>query len=145
MVRIAFDRPAIRNAFRPHTVDELYRCIDAARCTPDVAALILTGNGPSPRDGGYAFCSGGDQRIRGAAGYQYESQETSGDEDLATDARREHIEKGRLGRLHILEVQRLMRATPNRSSPPSLDGQPAAATPHGGSRYGRGQPRVRQV
>ena len=83
VVRIAFDRPAIRNAFRPHTVDELYRCIDAARCTPDVAALILTGNGPSPRDGGYAFCSGGDQRIRGAAGYQYESQETSGDEDLS--------------------------------------------------------------
>ena len=101
VVRIAFDRPAIRNAFRPHTVDELYRCIDAARCTPDVAALILTGNGPSPRDGGYAFCSGGDQRIRGAAGYQYESQEASGDEDLATDARRERIEKGRLGRLHI--------------------------------------------
>ncbi|MDU5842572.1 MAG: enoyl-CoA hydratase-related protein, partial [Cutibacterium avidum] len=112
VVRIAFDRPAIRNAFRPHTVDELYRCIDAARCTPDVAAIILTGNGPSPRDGGYSFCSGGDQRIRGAAGYQYESEETAGDENLATDTRRERIARGRLGRLHILEVQRLMRATP---------------------------------
>ncbi|MSS45739.1 1,4-dihydroxy-2-naphthoyl-CoA synthase [Cutibacterium sp. WCA-380-WT-3A] len=112
VVRIAFDRPAIRNAFRPHTVDELYRCIDTARCSPDVAAIILTGNGPSPRDGGYSFCSGGDQRIRGAAGYQYESDESAGDEDLAVDARREKIAKGRLGRLHILEVQRLMRATP---------------------------------
>ena len=72
VVRIAFDRPEIRNALRPHTVDELYRCLDHARMTGDVAAVILTGNGPSPRDGGYSFCSGGDQRIRGKDGYRYE-------------------------------------------------------------------------
>jgi len=111
VVRIAFDRPAIRNAFRPHTVDELYRSLDDARCSADVAAIILTGNGPAA-DGGYAFCSGGDQRIRGAAGYQYEEGEAAGDEDLSTDARHQRLAKGRLGRLHILEVQRLMRATP---------------------------------
>ena len=64
-VRIAFDRPEVRNAFRPHTVDELYRALDHARQTPDVGCVLLTGNGPSPRDGGWAFCSGGDQRIRG--------------------------------------------------------------------------------
>ncbi|ERF67409.1 1,4-Dihydroxy-2-naphthoyl-CoA synthase [Cutibacterium granulosum] len=112
VMRIAFDRPSLRNAFRPHTVDELYRCLDIARCSPDVAAVILTANGPSPKDGGYSFCSGGDQRIRGAAGYQYETTQSSSDDDLATSARRERIEKGKLGRLHILEVQRLMRATP---------------------------------
>ena len=56
-VRIAFDRPEIRNAFRPHTVDELYRALDHARMSSDVGCVILTGNGPSPRDGGWAFCS----------------------------------------------------------------------------------------
>src|SRR5690606_20318654 len=71
VVRIAFDRPSVRNAFRPHTVDELYRALDHARMTSDVAAIILTGNGPSPKDGGWAFCSGGDQRIRGRDGYRY--------------------------------------------------------------------------
>ena len=70
-VRIAFDRPEVRNAFRPHTVDELYRALDHARMTPDVGCVLLTGNGPSPKDGGWAFCSGGDQRIRGRYGYQY--------------------------------------------------------------------------
>ena len=70
-VRIAFDRPEVRNAFRPHTVDELYRALDHARMTTDVGCVLLTGNGPSPRDGGWAFCSGGDQRIRGRDGYQY--------------------------------------------------------------------------
>ena len=68
VVRIAFERPEIRNAFRPHTVDELYRCLDHARMTSDVAAVIVTGNGPSPRDGGYSFCSGGDQRIAARTG-----------------------------------------------------------------------------
>ena len=76
-VRIAFDRPEVRNAFRPHTVDELYRALDHARQTPDVGCVLLTGNGPSPRDGGWAFCSGGDQRIRGRSGYQYASGETA--------------------------------------------------------------------
>jgi naphthoate synthase len=73
VVRIAFDRPEVRNAFRPHTVDELFAALDHARMSSDVGAVLLTGNGPSPQDGGWAFCSGGDQRIRGRAGYQYES------------------------------------------------------------------------
>ncbi len=100
-VRIAFDRPEIRNAFRPQTVDELYRTLDHARQTPDVGCVLLTGNGPSPRDGGWAFCSGGDQRIRGKDGYRYAEGETA-----------ETIDPGRSGRLHILEVQRLIRFMP---------------------------------
>ncbi len=97
-VRIAFDRPEVRNAFRPHTVDELYRALDHARMTSDVGAVLLTGNGPSPKDGGWAFCSGGDQRIRGKDGYKYEGEEG--------------VDPARLGRLHILEVQRLIRFMP---------------------------------
>lgn len=97
-VRIAFNRPEVRNAFRPHTVDELYRAFDHARLTGDVGCVLLTGNGPSPRDGGWAFCSGGDQRIRGKDGYKYAAGETS-----------ETIDPARAGRLHILEVQRLIR------------------------------------
>src|SRR5215213_11530014 len=77
VVRIAFDRPEVRNAFRPHTVDELYRALDHARRTPDVGTILITGNGPSPKDGGRAFCSGGDQRIRGRSGYQYADGEGS--------------------------------------------------------------------
>ncbi|WP_413463541.1 1,4-dihydroxy-2-naphthoyl-CoA synthase [Arthrobacter sp. UM1] len=100
-VRIAFDRPEVRNAFRPKTVDELYRALDHARMTPDVACVILTGNGPSPKDSGFAFCSGGDQRIRGRDGYRYAEGDT-----------RETIDPARAGRLHILEVQRLMRTMP---------------------------------
>ncbi|MFT8396351.1 1,4-dihydroxy-2-naphthoyl-CoA synthase [Propionibacterium sp.] len=117
LVRIAIDRPLIRNAFGPHTVDELYRCIDDARCTPDVASILLTGNGPSPKDGGYSFCSGGDQRARGAEGYRYASAEKpssdhGADPEDLTPARRARLDKGRRARLHILEVQRLMRSTP---------------------------------
>jgi naphthoate synthase len=100
-VRIAFDRPEVRNAFRPHTVDELYRALDHARMSPDVGCVLLTGNGPSPRDGGWAFCSGGDQRIRGRTGYQYASGE-----DAAS------VDPARAGRLHILECQRLIRFMP---------------------------------
>ena len=100
-MRIAFDRPEVRNAFRPHTVDELHRALDHARMSADVGCVLLTGNGPSPRDGGWAFCSGGDQRIRGRDGYKYAEGETS-----AT------IDPGRVGRLHILEVQRLIRFMP---------------------------------
>lgn len=110
VVRIAFDRPEVRNAFRPHTVDELYRCLDHARMTSDVAAVILTGNGPSPRDGGYGFCSGGDQRIRGRDGYRYEVADADSQADTAQ--RREQIDPARAGRLHILEVQRLIRTMP---------------------------------
>src|SRR3712207_7116741 len=102
VVRVAFDRPEVRNAFRPHTVDELYRVLDHARRTPDVGCVLLTGNGPSPRDGGWAFCSGGDQRIRGRSGYQYATGETSDTVDAARVA-------AEGGRLHILEVQRLIR------------------------------------
>jgi naphthoate synthase len=104
-VRIAFDRPEVRNAFRPHTVDELYRALDHARMTPDVGAVLLTGNGPSARDGGWAFCSGGDQRIRGRSGYQYAQGDTSDSVDMARTA-------AHGGRLHILEVQRLIRTMP---------------------------------
>src|SRR5918994_1725588 len=82
-VRIAFDRPDVRNAFRPHTVDELYRALDHARQSADVGCVLLTGNGPSPKDGGWAFCSGGDQRIRGRAGYQYAAGETAETVDRA--------------------------------------------------------------
>lgn len=100
-VRIAFNRPEVRNAFRPHTVDELYRALDHARMTSDVGTVLLTGNGPSPKDSGWAFCSGGDQRIRGRDGYHYASGDTA-----------ESIDPARAGRLHILEVQRLIRTMP---------------------------------
>jgi naphthoate synthase len=100
-VRIAFDRPEVRNAFRPGTVDELYRALDHARQSADVGCVLLTGNGPSARDGGWAFCSGGDQRIRGRTGYQYASGDTA-----------DTVDPGRAGRLHILECQRLIRFMP---------------------------------
>ncbi len=100
-VRIAFDRPEIRNAFRPNTVDELYTALDHARMSSDVGCVLFTGNGPSPRDGGWAFCSGGDQRIRGTDGYRYAEGETA-----------DTIDPARAGRLHILECQRLIRFMP---------------------------------
>jgi len=99
-VRIAFNRPEVRNAFRPRTVDELFVALDHARQTSDVGVVLLTGNGPSPKDGGWAFCSGGDQRIRGRDGYKYSEDEKT------------VIDPARLGRLHILEVQRLIRFMP---------------------------------
>ena len=101
MVRVAFNRPEVRNAFRPKTVDELHRALDHARMDSRVGVVLLTGNGPSPKDGGWAFSSGGDQRVRGKDGYKY----ADGD-DAAS------IEPGRAGRLHILEVQRLIRFMP---------------------------------
>ena len=100
-VRIAFNRPEVRNAFRPSTVDEIFVALDHARQSTDVGCVLLTGNGPSPKDGGWAFCSGGDQRIRGKDGYKYASGETAST-----------INQGRTGRLHILEVQRLIRFMP---------------------------------
>src|SRR5438045_3689440 len=96
-VRIAFDRPEVRNAFRPKTVDQLYTALDHARMSTDVGCVLLTGNGPSPRDGGWAFCSGGDQRIRGRDGYKYAEGDTA-----------DTIDAARTGRLPILEVQRLI-------------------------------------
>ena len=92
VVRVGIDRPEVRNAFRPETVDELQQVLEHARVTSDVGVVLLTGNGPSPKDGGWAYCSGGDQRVRGDSGYQYDG----------TGA----------GRLHILEIQRLIRFMP---------------------------------
>lgn len=104
-VRIAINRPEVRNAFRPQTVDELFIALDDARTTPDVGVVLLTGNGPSPKDAGWAFCAGGDQRIRGKDGYKYEGADAA---DIGTSK----IDLARLGRLHILEVQRLIRFMP---------------------------------
>jgi naphthoate synthase len=92
VVRIAFDRPEVRNAFRPQSVDELITALEHARLSTDVGCVLLTGNGPSPKDGGWAFCSGGDQRVRGRYGYEHAA--------------------GSSGRLHILEAQRLIRFMP---------------------------------
>ncbi len=92
-LRIAFNRPEVRNAFRPQTVDELYKALEHAKQTYDVGSVIITGNGPSPKDGGWAFCSGGDQRVRGQSGYEHNTGSPG-------------------GRLHILEIQRLIRFMP---------------------------------
>jgi naphthoate synthase len=143
IARIAFDRPEVRNAFRPHTVDELYRALDAARQDPRIGVVLLTGNGPSPKDGGWAFCSGGDQRIRGRDGYKYEQsaaapadasagpstgsgtgetssgagETRSGAGEASSGAGETRsgtggVDHARAGRLHILEVQRLIRFMP---------------------------------
>ncbi|HTZ09979.1 MAG TPA: 1,4-dihydroxy-2-naphthoyl-CoA synthase, partial [Acidimicrobiales bacterium] len=115
-VRVAINRPEVRNAFRPRTVDELYVALDHARQSPDVGCVLLTGNGPSPKDGGWAFCSGGDQNVRGRAGYEYEG---AGGVAAGGAAAGDGAAAGggagvgaRLGRLHILEVQRLIRFMP---------------------------------
>jgi naphthoate synthase len=105
-VRIAFDRPAVRNAFRPGTVDELYAALDHARKQADVGCVLLTGNGPSPKDGGWAFCSGGDQSVRGGSGYEYRGDDEAGADDDPS------VREAKAGRLHILEVQRLIRFMP---------------------------------
>lgn len=98
-VRIAINRPDCLNSFRPKTVDELYTALDHARQWSDVGCVLITGNGPSAK-GQYSFCAGGDQRIRGKDGYKYEGAE-EGTPDVA-----------RMGRLHILEVQRMIRFMP---------------------------------
>ena len=100
-VRIAFNRPDCLNAFRPQTVDELYTALDHARQWSDVGCVLLTGNGPSTKHGKHSFCSGGDQRIRGKDGYKYADGDTS-----------ETIDPAQVGRLHILECQRLIRMMP---------------------------------
>jgi naphthoate synthase len=106
-VRVAFDRPDVLNAFRPHTVDELLRVLEHARTSSDVGCVLLTGNGPSERNGKWAFCTGGDQRIRGRAGYQYET-----DHGTASGEQPNPVDKAKLARLHILECQRLIRFMP---------------------------------
>lgn len=88
VARIAFNRPEVRNAFRPKTVFELLDAFTIAEEDREIGVILLTGEGPSAKDGGWAFCSGGDQRIRGKFGYEGED---------------------RIGRLNILEVQRLIR------------------------------------
>lgn len=88
VARIAFNRPEVRNAFRPKTVFELLDAFQRAEEDREIGVILLTGEGPSAKDGGWAFCSGGDQRVRGKFGYEGED---------------------RVGRLNILEVQRLIR------------------------------------
>jgi len=100
-LRIAFDRPEVRNAFRPHTVDELISTLRHASLQPDVVAVLLAGNGPSPKDGGYAFCSGGDQRYRGTHGYQVDRTDQA-----LTD---EGADQAPPARLHVIEAQHLIR------------------------------------
>ena len=101
IVRIAFNRPDVRNAFRPRTVDELAAALKHAAEDSRVGVVLLTGNGPSNKDGVWAFSSGGDQRVRGKDGYKYADGETA-----------DTIDQARNGRLHILEVQRLIRFMP---------------------------------
>ena len=88
VARIAFNRPEVRNAFRPKTVFELLDAFSIAEEDRKIGVILLTGEGPSPKDGGWAFCSGGDQRVRGKFGYEGSDK---------------------IGRLNILEVQRLIR------------------------------------
>lgn len=107
-VRIAFNRPEVRNAFRPKTVDELSMALEHARISSDVGVVLITGNGPSAKDGGWAFCSGGDQRIRGKDGYKYEGSEING----TVNDEQNKVDLAKLGRLHILEVQRQIRFMP---------------------------------
>ncbi|MCU4924755.1 1,4-dihydroxy-2-naphthoyl-CoA synthase [Halobacteria archaeon AArc-dxtr1] len=108
-LRIAFDRPAVRNAFRPETVDELSEALSHAKRQTDVGCVLLTGNGPSPKDGGWAFCAGGDQSIRGEDGYQYAEENT---DHGAADAEERTDSAPGPGRLHILDVQRQIRHLP---------------------------------
>lgn len=91
IARIAFNRPEIRNAFRPKTIDEMTEAVLSAWHNQDVGVVILTGNGPSPKDGKYAFCSGGDQTVRGQAGY---------------------IDDEGVARLNVLQLQRYIRTMP---------------------------------
>ncbi|WP_235923529.1 1,4-dihydroxy-2-naphthoyl-CoA synthase [Psychroflexus aurantiacus] len=91
VARIAFNRPEVRNAFRPKTVSELFEAFLDAREDPSIGVVLFSGEGPSPKDGKYAFCSGGDQNARGHQGY---------------------VDEDGTPRLNILEVQRLIRFMP---------------------------------
>ena len=91
VARIAFNRPEVRNAFRPQTVAELFEALIDAREDTTVGVILLSGEGPSSKDGGWAFCSGGDQNARGHQGY---------------------IDDQGIPRLNILEIQRLIRFMP---------------------------------
>ena len=91
IARIAFNRPEVRNAFRPKTTSELYDAFYTVSEDPTIGVVLLTGEGPSPKDGIYSFCSGGDQKARGERGY---------------------VGDNGIHRLNILEVQRLIRFMP---------------------------------
>ena len=99
-IRIAFDRPECLNAFRPQTVDELYAALKFAKEQSDVGCVLLTGNGPSEKHNKWSFCTGGDQRVRGKNGYEYKDEQV------------EECKNPGFARLHILEVQRLIRFIP---------------------------------
>jgi naphthoate synthase len=90
MARIAFNRPEVRNAFRPETIDQMIEAFEDVWDDPSVGVVLLTGNGPA-KDGKYAFCSGGDIKVRGDAGY----------------AGADGVE-----RLNVLRLQRLIRTIP---------------------------------
>ncbi|MDX2079036.1 MAG: 1,4-dihydroxy-2-naphthoyl-CoA synthase [bacterium] len=89
--RIAFNRPEVRNAFRPKTIDEMTEAFLKAWHDEEVGVIWITGNGPSPKDGVWSFCAGGDQKVRGQAGYV-------GDDGVA--------------RLNVLQLQRYIRTCP---------------------------------
>jgi len=91
VARIAFNRPDVRNAFRPKTTSELYDAFYDAHEDNDIGVILLSAEGPSTKDGVYSFCSGGDQNARGEKGY---------------------VDGKGIARLNILEVQRLIRFTP---------------------------------
>ncbi len=91
MARIAFDRPEIRNAFRPETIEQMIDAFRDAWADADIGVVLLTGNGPSPKDGVHAFCAGGDQKVRSFAGY-------------ADEEGKAH--------LNVLELQRIIRIMP---------------------------------
>lgn len=91
VARIAFNRPEVRNAFRPHTTSELIDAFRDAQEDTSIGVVLLSGEGPSPKDGGWAFCSGGDQKARGHKGY---------------------VGEDGMHRLNILDVQRQIRFMP---------------------------------
>ncbi len=90
MARIAFNRPEVRNAFRPKTIDEMIEAFKLAWTDPEIGVVLLTGNGPA-KDGKYAFCAGGDQKVRGQGGY---------------------VDDHGVARLNVLELQRIIRTMP---------------------------------
>ncbi len=91
VARIAFNRPEVRNAFRPKTLFEMYEAFSDAKEDNDIGVVLLSAEGPSPKDGVYSFCSGGDQNVRSKTGYR------------ADDG---------IPRLNVLELQRLIRFMP---------------------------------
>ena len=88
VARIAFNRPEVRNAFRPQTIDEMVEAFNHVWQDQQVGTILLTGNGPA-KDGKYAFCSGGDQRVRGHGGY---------------------VDNAGVARLNVLQLQRILRS-----------------------------------